>query len=39
MAQEVYLKAKEAGQFSAAVAALRELGIFTGYRLIRCPPG
>jgi hypothetical protein len=30
MAEEVYVKAMEVGQFSAAVAAIRELGVLTG---------
>jgi hypothetical protein len=35
MAEEVYVKAMEVGQFSAAVAAIRELGVLTGLRIER----
>jgi hypothetical protein len=35
MAHKVYLKAMEAGQFSAAIGAVREIGILTGLRVER----
>jgi hypothetical protein len=39
MADEVYVKAMEAGQFSAAVATIREIGVLTGRRIERSERG
>jgi adenosylmethionine-8-amino-7-oxononanoate aminotransferase len=39
MAEEIYLKAKEAGQFSAAIGAVREIGVLSGLRIERSERG
>ena len=38
-AEEVRLKAMEAGQFSAAIGAIREIGVLTGLRVERSERG
>jgi hypothetical protein len=39
MAHEVYVKAMEAGQYSPAIGAVREMGILTGLRIERSERG
>jgi hypothetical protein len=39
MANELYQQAKEAGQTTAAVAALKEIGVLSGIRIERSERG